>query len=357
MKFFLNSMLVVDLAAGTAQRMPLPEDVQKAEDTSLLAALFPADVVIAAGRLSGSYAPSSCVVTARTDGQGAMLKAYTAPALRRCGLDAIVLKGHAASPCALVLDEERAALVPADASAEVPALRASLEREAKCLRGTYADSQAESVITGPAAFAGSKACALTVGCGTAARSAAIALAFAARNVAGICMNGTRSFLSPVALDDPARATAKVQRLCTGCLGSLLKEAKEGFAGKAPAIGRSLACHGCTAPCGFWMKAENGHVACTGIMGLSVLLEAGASAERVAAVLGLSSRFGLDPEGLAALASGELPASLDACVEAAAEVPAMPMDLPVVRMGEKLGVCPFYMKRFPEAGKHLAKYQD
>ncbi|MBQ8172827.1 MAG: hypothetical protein IJ034_02665, partial [Mailhella sp.] len=79
--------------------------------------------------------------------------------------------------------------------------------------------------------------------------------------------------------------------------------------------------------------------------------------RVAAVLGLSSRFGLDPEGLAALASGELPASLDACVEAAAEVPAMPMDLPVVRMGEKLGVCPFYMKRFPEAGKHLAKYQD
>ncbi len=355
--FFLNSMLVVDLASGTALRQPLPEKVHQAKDTTLLASIFPDDIVIAAGRLSGSYAPSACVLTAHAAGSEALLKAHTAPALRRCGLDAVVLKGRSTCPCGIVLDEERAAVVRVDASAEVPAVRALLEREAKCLRGSYADSQPVSVITGPAAFFGSKASALTADCSVAPRSSGVALAMASRNVAGLCMNGCRSFLSPVALDDPSRASAKVVRLCAGNLGTLLKEAKEGFSGRTPsAVGRPLACYGCTAPCGFWMTAKEGHAACTGIIGLAALLEAGASDERVAAVLSLSARFGFDPEGLAALASGDLPDSLAACAGAATDVPALSMDQSIVRMGEMLGVCPFYLKRFPEAQKLLAKYQ-
>ena len=162
MKFLLNSMLVMDLGTGTAQRMPLPEDVQKAEDTRLLAALFPNDVVIAAGRLSGSYAPSSSVLTLYADGKMAIVKGQTAPALRRCGLDAIVLKGYASSPCGVVVDEKNAGLVPADSAAEVPAQHAALVREARRLRGTYADSQSVCIVTGPAAFLGSTASALAV---------------------------------------------------------------------------------------------------------------------------------------------------------------------------------------------------
>ena len=99
-RFFLNAMLVADLGTGTFQRLPLPEN----GDLSVLAELFPKDVVIAAGRLSGSYAPSSCVLAVYADGKGAIVKGHTAPALRRCGLDAVVLKGYASSPCGLVVD-------------------------------------------------------------------------------------------------------------------------------------------------------------------------------------------------------------------------------------------------------------
>ena len=355
-RFFLNAMLVADLGTGSVQRMPLPEKALASGDLAVLAELFPEDVVIAAGRLSGSYAPSACVLSVYAGGKGAIAKGHSAPALRRCGLDAVILKGSAAASCGLVLDEKDAALVPADASAEVPAVRALLEREAKVMRGTYADSQCVSIVTGPAAFAGSAAAALAVEPGTAPRSAEMALALAARKVAGICFNGCRPFLSPVPLDDASRTSAKVERLSTSSLGALLRSVKPGFSGKLPAVKRALACYGCTAPCGFWVQAEGGYAACTGIVGLAALLEAGASEARIAAVLALAARFGLDPEGLCALAKGDLPDSLEACVAAASAVPAMDMGLDVVRQGAFYGVCPFYLKRFPETLKHLEKYQ-
>jgi hypothetical protein len=105
-----------------------------------------------------------------------------------------------------------------------------------------------------------------------------------------------------------------------------------------------------------MPTKGGHAACTGIVGLAALLEAGASEERVAAVMDLAARFGLDPESLVSLAKGDLPASLVACVQAASAVPDMDMGLDIVRQGASFGVCPFYLKRFPEALKHLEKYQ-
>ena len=46
----------------------------------------------------------------------------------------------------------------------------------------------------------------------------------------------------------------------------------------------------------------------------------------------------------------------ACVQAASSVPDMDMGLDIVRKGASYGVCPFYLKRFPEALKHLEKYQ-
>ena len=355
-RFFLNAMLVADLGTGTFQRLPLPEKALASGDLSVLAELFPKDVVIAAGRLSGSYAPSSCVLAVYADGKGVIVKGHTAPALRRCGLDAVVLKGYASSPCGLVIDEKGAALVPADSSAEVPAVRALLEREARIMRGTYADTQSVSVVTGPAAFLGASGAALAVEPGIAPRSSQLALSLAVRRVAGICFNGGSPFLSPVPLDDPARAEAKVERLTSASLGALIKLVKPEFSGKAPAVKRSVACYGCTAPCGFWMPTKGGHAACTGIVGLAALLEAGASEERVAAVMDLAARFGLDPESLVSLAKGDLPASLVACVQAASAVPDMDMGLDIVRQGASCGVCPFYLKRFPEALKHLEKYQ-
>ena len=68
-RFFLNAMLVADLGTGTFQRMPLPEKALASGDLSVLAELFPKDVVTAAGRLSGSYAPSSCVLAVYADGK------------------------------------------------------------------------------------------------------------------------------------------------------------------------------------------------------------------------------------------------------------------------------------------------
>ena len=45
-RFFLNAMLVADLGTGTFQRLPLPEKALASGDLSVLAELFPKDVVI-----------------------------------------------------------------------------------------------------------------------------------------------------------------------------------------------------------------------------------------------------------------------------------------------------------------------
>ncbi|MGN1038330.1 MAG: aldehyde ferredoxin oxidoreductase N-terminal domain-containing protein [Mailhella sp.] len=352
--FFLNSMLIADMETGEAVRQPLPADVAEKGDLSALSLLYPHDVVLACGLLSGSFAPSSCVLTLYADGMKTMLKGHVAPALRRCGLDAIVLRGKGEAPRALVADEEREALLPLDAEADVPSQRRELERLAKNMRGMYADSSPECLIAGPAAFQDSNTSAVCLSEGAVSRSTAAALAMARRRIAGVCLNGCRYSVPAVALSDSARAQAPVVRLKTSLLGDIIRLAKPGFSGRVPVVGRSIACYGCPAPCGFWLKAEKGCVACTDAAALSVLLEKGLSDKSIAAVLKAAARFGIDPAYVIA-EEGHVPECLSECLKNDISAPSA-VDLDEASLdGMRLGVCPLYLKRFPNMHELLKKY--
>ncbi len=356
--FLLNAMAVADASRGLVERRPLPEEVLRSEKTTRLSELFPDAVVIAAGSLTGSFAPASGLLTAFADGKKTFLTGHTGRALRLCGLDALVITGRADAPKGLVLDDRGGAFIPADASKEAPALRDDLVRAARACPGVAADGNPLPLVTGPAAFAGCASACLLQETGTAPRSAALALALAERNIAGLCFCGDLGFVSPVPADTPLRAAVPAQRVSRSNLAALLSAA--GGAARADAVtpGRSLACFACPAPCGFWMNLGKGFVPCTEPEALAALLSAGATEARAAEILALGGKFGTDPLALVSLASaGALPDSLEACTAAASPLPEETRDADLDAMAEEYGICPFFLKRFPAAAAALRAVQD
>ncbi len=351
--FLLNAMAVADLGSGIVERRPIPEEALRSENPALLSELFPGAVVIAAGSLTGSFAPASGLVTVYADGKKSFLTGHTGRALRLCGLDALVIAGKADAPLALLLNEKEGTLRPADSSLDVPAARRALIRAARAAFPSYADADPLPLVTGPAAFRGCRSSCLACETGTAPRSADSALAFAARNLAGIAFCGNAGFASPVPLDDPLRAAVPAQRVSKASLAALLNAA--GGCSRADAVtpGRSLACHACPAPCGFWMSLGSAFVPCTSPEALAVLLNTGASEKRAAEILALGERFGVDAAALALLVeAAPLPETLEDCLSAASALPGEQRDADIDASAEEYGICAFFLRRFPAASAAL-----
>ena len=351
--FFLGRMAVVDLSRGKTEYQTLPAEAAAKNDLSLLCRNFDDALIFASGRLSASLAPAACVVTAYARGQACLLTAHLASALKRTGLDALVLQGRSETCAGLLLNGEKTALLPldpnADSASQCKALCASVH---KSFPG---DSEAVCLVTGMAAFQGAKAPALVLDVGIAPRSAMVAAWLAAHNLCGIALAGTKPYPSQFPFDHPARTIAEPVALTRESLSELLASTRAGSAKTSIKIGRAIACHACPAPCGFFLPEKSGFVACTCPEALAALLAKGAGQARVAELLHLSWRFGLDPLGLLALADApELPETLPQILSVACEELDQTKD-DLEEQASLLGVCPFYLRRFPAVAKALENF--
>ena len=126
MNFFLDRIAIVDLASASVVFQPLPEPALQNRDLACLGEIFADSLVFAAGRLTGSLAPASCLLTARCGDKTCLLKGHFGPALRRCGLDALVLCGKATRPSGLALTEQGIRLLDAESGTDAPTQRAAL---------------------------------------------------------------------------------------------------------------------------------------------------------------------------------------------------------------------------------------
>ncbi|MBO4334557.1 MAG: hypothetical protein J5846_01810 [Desulfovibrio sp.] len=351
--FFLGRMAIVDLSRGKTEYQTLPAEAAAKNDLSLLCRDFDDALIFASGQLSASLAPAACVVTAYAKGQTCLLTAHLASALKRTGLDALVLQGTAETCAGLLLNGEETALLPldpnADSASQGKALRVSTHNSFPD------DSDPVCLVTGMAAFQGAKAPALVQDVGIAPRSAMVAEWLACHNLCGIALAGTKPYPSPLPFDHPIRTIAEPLALTRESLSELLACARAGSAKTSITIGRAIACHACPAPCGFFLPEKSGFVACTCPEALAALLAKGASQARVAEILRLSWRFGLDPLGLLALADAPaLPETLPQILSVACAEEEQTQD-DLEELGSLLGVCPFYLRRFPEVAKALANF--
>lgn len=360
--FFANCMAIADLGSGSSERRPLPCGTSEAGAAPLAARLaehFPDALIFAVGPLTGTLAPAACLLTARLPGATLPLTGHGGMALRRCGLDALVVTGRADAPLGLRVDERGIDVFSLDAEKTVPELRAEMLRQSAAR-----DSDPALLLAGPAAFAHSPAACVCLETGLVSHSAPLAAALAARNLAGISLDGALPFASPVPPENPAAQKIRTERMTRSTLLAVCKAARNGYSGATPpAPGRPLACFGCPCPCGFWLplpsRNEKTHVACASPAGLAALLEAGADQNRIAAIFALCDRFALDPARMTVLARGAaLPESLEDCLALAAESnaknqgageaenPFAPASLRE-ELGLALGVCPFFLKRQPQ----------
>ena len=356
--FFQNAMAVADLSRGTVERRSLPEEVLRAENTAPLSEIFPEAVILSAGSLTGSFAPASGLLTAFADGRKTFLTGHAGRALRMCGLDALVIAGSSNAPLGLLLDEKGGSFCPVEPLLDVPSTRAALIRAARTASSSGADVNPHSLVTGPAAFLGCAASCLAQENGTVPRSADLALALAGRGLSGVCFCGNAGFVSPLPLDTPLRTAVPAQRVSRSNLAAVLKAAAgESVRADAVTPGRSLACFACPAPCGFWMSLGTEFVPCTSPEALAALLKAGASEEQAAKILALGEKFGVDALGLTALLqTSALPESPQECAASAASLPEQTRDTELDALAEEVGVCPFFLKRFPAAQAALRAWQ-
>ncbi|MBQ9406088.1 MAG: hypothetical protein IJU37_05025 [Desulfovibrio sp.] len=341
MNFFLDRIAIVDLASASVVFQPLPEPALQNRDLACLGEIFADSLVFAAGRLTGSLAPASCLLTARCGDKTCLLKGHFGPALRRCGLDALVLCGKATRPSGLALTEQGIRLLDAESGADAPTQRAALLRAVRQEHG--ADDDILCVVTGSAAFAHCASPALVWDHGLAPRSALAAHWMAEHNLVGLCLHGASPYLSPLPLDNAGRAAAPSVLLTAAEYGKVLQAARPGTPTHILPVGRSLACHACPAPCQCWLPGPQGFVAATSPEAVALLLEKGASARRVAEIFLLAERFGLEPLGLAGLATtADVPKDVLSHVQAVDEASPDPS----VGKGMLLGICPFFLRRFP-----------
>ncbi|MCR5813953.1 MAG: hypothetical protein K6G15_05640 [Desulfovibrio sp.] len=350
--FFLGRMAKVDLNSATISYEPLPAKASEQADLSVLCQDFADDAIFASGLLSASLAPAACVVTAYAQGHASLLKGHLACALKRTGLDALILQGKAKTPAGLLLNGETIALVELDPEADSESLRKKLlALQRKTFPG---DTEPVCLITSQAALAGAKAPALVQDLGVAPNSGAMAQWLAAHNLCAMALSGTKPYPSPMALDHPCRSMAEAHNLTEKSLPDLLSH----FA-KAPKtdirLGRAIACHACPAPCGCFLPGKTGFVACTSPEALAALLAKGASPERISELFRLSERFGLEPLALLDLASASsLPETLPELLAFVCAQEARPDD-PQEKLASLLGVCPFFLRRFPDLAKALEEF--
>ena len=346
--FPCNTILAADPASRTVERLSADSlGISRAAD---LAERFPGDLILACGALTGSFAPAACLLTVHAEGGECLLRGHCGAALRRCGADALVVRGSSPAACALMLRDDGAFFLPVDGASDVPAVRESLGRA--CARPASV-FEPVFIIAGPAAFAGHPLAAAALDVGIAPRSGILARDMAKRGLAAIALAGSAPLPSPMPFDDPLRSSVPPALVTASGLRDILRAASPASEpGRLPAPGRSIACYGCPAPCGFWIRTDTGEsVPCTSPEGLARLSAAGADAGRIADVFALACRRGLDPAGLSALAGGPLP---DQPEEITGD---MPEDSPSghAALAAELGICPFFLTRRPAYAKALEAF--
>ncbi|MBQ9453621.1 MAG: hypothetical protein IJU65_10070 [Desulfovibrio sp.] len=348
--FFLDRVVIVDLSRGSADFLPLPVPAKQNGDLACLAAEYDDALVLTVGRFTGSYAPASCLLTVRSGDRNCYLKGQCGAALRRCGIDALVLRGMAVRSSGLILSELGVQFLDVDATADTFMQRTAMRREVfQCGNG---DNDPVTFVTGPAAFADCAAPALVSDYGIAPRSTLAARWLAAHNLVGLCLNGSVPYISPLPLDNAARTVVQPTLLTSAGLDAVLQVVRPGVRSSELAVGRSIACHACPTPCQFWSPTPEGHVAVTSPEALSLLVERGASATQIAALLLLAERCGIEPLGLVEYATATLPTDATAIglVQSVQDVEPDAADA----LGTILGVCPLFLRRFPVAQEALER---
>ncbi len=347
--FPCNTIAVADLASRTVERHAA--DAMGISCPRDLAERFPGDLILICGALTGSFAPAACLLTVFSGDGKCQIKGQCGAALRRCGADALVVRGSSPKACALVLHDGGAFFLPMEEAPEVPAIKGFLDRACSRLEPVF---EPAFIMAGPAAFEDNPLAAAALNVGIAPRSGDLARDMAHRGLAAIALAGSAPLPSPLPADNPLRASVSPALVSAASLKNILQAAApEAGPGRLPSPGRSIACYGCPTPCGFWIKSETGeNVPCTSPEGLAILSSAGAGAERIADVFALACRWGLDPAGLSALASGPLPNSPQ---EVSGTM--LPEDSPSAHaaMASSLGICPFFLSRHSAVTKEFEQF--
>jgi len=360
MKFtelYHGRLALVDLAAGTAQPVPLSRDVLErgiggGALALVLAEQYPGAMFFCAGPLVGSYAPASGLMTIsfpRSEG-GGLVHAITPLGhgawLRQSGFDALVVIGRSAAPrvvrclkgvCLLEDAPER------DARSSRAALRASLMRRTEEGRAALllADGPNAALPVAAGAEYGSDPAGTLAG-----------PAMQARNVLAVCLEGGSS-LPPVSLplDNPLRLVCSAAP-GPDALAFFFRETDRNSAPSAAFSLKSAACFHCPSPCLAWIKTgDDAHM---------LLADHGAFAAAVAACggdapacLAACDQAGVDPRIAGPFLMDAAVAEYSALLRAAAWNDNNAVLRPPGRRlseaqnaGLILGVCPRLIERMP-----------
>ncbi|MBP3731348.1 MAG: hypothetical protein J6I40_07770 [Mailhella sp.] len=347
-----NAILVADLTNGTVERIPAESlNISSAE---VLCDAFPDSVILFAGILSGSYAPAACTATAKIAGKTFILKGQSGPGLRRCRVEAMVIKGRSQAPCGAVVNEKGVFFFPVDSNQTVPELK--LRFYSECAKHAPLFEPA-ILLTGTAAFAHAGMPAISLNVGIAPGSGELAAELSSRGLTGLALAGSTPVASCVPLDAPIRQHAKAERVTKANLKKILQAASpDTRLGRLPSPGRSIACFACSSPCGFWINPAAGEpVACTSPKALALLSAAGADEKRIAEIFAFASTYGLDPAGLTDLASGNMPADLASWNKTASPSMVQAEGYGHDEIASRLGICEFYIARHSGITSELERF--
>lgn len=396
-RFYAMNMAVVDLASGTAEVMPVPEDLLRSSmggactNLRLLEQHREGDpLILGVGPLTGTFAPASGLMVAtfvspktKKPTHTAMLRSAGAD-LKFSGLSFVVLRGRSSTPQALFVSQGRARLVPAGnlRGLRVPAAWNALRRKVPSLTGSV-------LVTGCAADRQSLSSAVSVDLAGSWDKCGMGLWMGTRNLKAVVLSGTGGL--PMSEDQMVHARALQARMDhnppgikKGCL-ALLRKIEPTIEIKALARMRikDLACYHCPFPCigfiqsdrkkgeGFFLFDHRGFLALTKRCGslspglMRQCLELGLDPAAAATYLSGGETMEQGVEVLHHLASGEKDDQEQAQVH---EEPFQSYDhlfgggIPVFSMEREgkgsdgwakrvaaamiLGVCPLFMLLFP-----------
>ncbi len=323
---------------------------------SALARKYPDAVVFTAGTFTGSFVQASSVICAQRSEKKCIVRGQAGPGLRRLGADALILDGRSEETCGAVLSEDNSFFFSCGEPKDIPALRSLFEEKSAACQSLF---EPALLLSGPAAFARASKPAVSLNVGIAPRTGWLALEMAGRGLAGMAFAGSIPVLSPLPMEHPLCTMVEGAPVRRSNLADILKAAcPDAVPGKLPRPGRSIACSGCPAPCGFWLASSSGQpVPCTSTEGLALLSAAGADKNALAELFAFADKWGLDPAGLLPLASGAIPESLGSWIEgntlADDETPYDSGD----DLSSEAGICPLFLARNKKFAAELEQFRQ
>ena len=269
--FYNMKMAVVDLDDGSARVLPLPDDilVENIGGAAVNRILFEqyrkeAPLVLGVGPLTGSFAPSSClmVATFRCLESGGLchtpilLKA--GPEMKFSGVDFMVIKGVSSQPQTLLISNATIELLPAG-----DVLGMSVPEATEALRRKDPASDRFIILTGPAADHNVPCAVISTGMGGSLDKCGMANWMGSRNLKAIMLNANGGL--PFAENNLAMGmklkeaiAAEQQPMTKGCLSILekMEPPVTVMTFLAKSITKHMACYNCPFPCISHIKIRN-----------------------------------------------------------------------------------------------------